>query len=295
MGDNTLPRGDATPSVADLLERIATLESQLATLQIDASMYLQALDAVSDLVLCKGPKSHIVYANKAFRIFYGMTQDEIQGLIDAPFAEPDYTQQYVADDAEVFTTGRTMTISKEPVMRFDGEVHFFHTIKSALHNHEGTVVRTIGVSWDITEREEAMDAIRQAFEKEEIIRSQAAVLEEVSTPLIPISEGVVIMPLVGTVDSARAHKVLETLLVGVAEAQAQIVILDITGVSVVDTQVANVFMQAAQSVNLLGARVVLTGIRPEVAQTIVGLGVDLGSIVTRGTLRDGIDYALRRR
>jgi rsbT co-antagonist protein RsbR len=248
-------------------------------------MYLQALDSVSDMVLCKGPGSHIVYANKAFRDFYGMPQGQIQGLIDPPFAEPDYTQQHIQDDAEVFNTGRTMTIPREPVTRYDGEVHFFHTVKSSCRDAAGQIARTIGVSWDITEREQAA----------EIIRSQAAVLEEVSTPLIPISEGVVIMPIVGTVDSMRAHKVLESLLTGVADAHAQVVILDITGVTLVDTQVANVFIQAAQAVKLLGAKVVLTGIRPEVAQTIVGLGVDLSSIITRGTLRDGIAYALTQR
>lgn len=71
-------------------------------------------------------------------------------------------------------------------------------------------------------------------------------------------------------------------------------IVDITGVALVDTQVANALIRASQAVALLGAQVVLTGIRPEVAQTLVGLGVDLSSIVTRSTLRDGIHYALRR-
>jgi rsbT co-antagonist protein RsbR len=78
------------------------------------------------------------------------------------------------------------------------------------------------------------------------------------------------------------------------ETHAQVAILDITGVPVVDTQVANALLRAAQAVKLLGAQVVLTGIRPEVAQTLVGLGVDLGDIVTRGTLQSGIAFALGR-
>jgi rsbT co-antagonist protein RsbR len=284
---------DDTP-VAALTERIAALEAQLAALQLDAAMYLQALDSVSDMVLCKGPRAHIVYANKAFRDFYGMTQEQIQGLIDAPFAEPDYTQQYIKDDTAVFTTGQTLTIPEEPVKRYDGEVHLFRTVKSACRDATGTIVRTIGVSWDITERKQWEEAARQSIQQEEIIRHQAAVLDELSTPLIPISDDVVIMPLIGTIDSTRAHRVLESLLTGVAASRARVVILDITGVTVVDTQVANVFIQAAQAVGLLGAQVVLTGIRPEVAQTIVGLGVDLNTIITRGTLRDGITFALRR-
>jgi rsbT co-antagonist protein RsbR len=79
------------------------------------------------------------------------------------------------------------------------------------------------------------------------------------------------MPIIGAVDSRRAHKMTEALLTGIAATQAHVAILDITGVSLVDTQVANAFVQAAQAVQLLGATVILTGIRPEVAQTLVGM------------------------
>jgi rsbT co-antagonist protein RsbR len=126
-----------------------------------------------------------------------------------------------------------------------------------------------------------------------VIRHQQATLAELSTPLLSISESTVVMPLVGAVDSRRVQQMMESLLSGVAESRASIVILDITGVSVVDTQVANAFIRASQAVRLLGAQVVLTGIRPEVAQTLVGLGVELHSIITRSTLRDGIAYALK--
>jgi rsbT co-antagonist protein RsbR len=105
---------------------------------------------------------------------------------------------------------------------------------------------------------------------------------------------VVVLPLIGTVDSRRAQQVMETLLEGVATSRAQVAILDITGVVVVDTQVADALVRAAQAVKLLGAQVVLTGIRPEVAQTLVGLGVDLSGIVTRSTLQSGIAFAIER-
>jgi rsbT co-antagonist protein RsbR len=87
---------------------------------------------------------------------------------------------------------------------------------------------------------------------------------------------------------------MDTLLSGVSASRATIVILDITGVPLVDTQVANAFLRASQAVNLLGSQIVLTGIRPEVAQTLVGLGVELRGLITRGTLQDGIAYALQR-
>lgn len=127
----------------------------------------------------------------------------------------------------------------------------------------------------------------------ETIRKQAEALMELSTPLIPISQHVLVMPLIGAIDTMRAKQVLNTLLEGVSKNRARVAILDITGVSVVDTQVANALVLAASAVKLLGAEVVLTGIRPEVANTLVSLGADLSSIVTRSTLQSGIQYATR--
>jgi anti-anti-sigma regulatory factor len=100
------------------------------------------------------------------------------------------------------------------------------------------------------------------------------------------------MPLIGTIDSQRAQQVLETLLDGVAQHQAELVILDITGVSLVDTQVAQAFIQAAQAVKLLGAQVMLTGIQPQIVQTLIHLGIDLSTIQTRGSLQAEIAAAL---
>jgi rsbT co-antagonist protein RsbR len=128
-----------------------------------------------------------------------------------------------------------------------------------------------------------------------VIAAQQAALRELSTPIIPLTNDLVAMPLIGAIDSNRAQQVIETLLAGVADSRATTAILDITGVQVVDTQVANALLRAAQAVKLLGARVVLTGIRPEIAQTLVGLGLDLSGIVTRATLQSGIAFALAGR
>ncbi|MFP4439906.1 MAG: PAS domain S-box protein [Chloroflexaceae bacterium] len=147
-----------------------------------------------------------------------------------------------------------------------------------------------GIISNITERKQA-EAERANFQ-EQIIEAQRHALQELSTPLIPISDDVVIMPLVGSIDSRRAQQVLEALLEGVAHYQADTVILDITGVRVVDTQVANAFLRAAQAVQLLGARVILTGIQPEIAQTIVQLGADMSGIATHGSLQSGIATVL---
>lgn len=146
---------------------------------------------------------------------------------------------------------------------------------------------------DVTERRQMEEAVHAR--QDEMIRAQSAALAELSTPLIPISEDIVVMPLIGLLDSQRAQQVMSTLLEGISKSGAAVAILDITGVSVVDTQVANGLIRAARAAALLGAEVVLTGIRPEVARTLVGLGADLQDIVTRGTLQSGIAYAMSRR
>jgi anti-anti-sigma factor len=161
-----------------------------------------------------------------------------------------------------------------------------------LRNSDGQLVAA-GILRDLSEQKQ-MEAERETMQQQ-IIAAQRNALRELSTPLIPITDEVVIMPLIGTIDSQRAQQVMEALLEGVAQHQADLVILDITGVSVVDTQVAQSFIQAAHAVRLLGAQVMLTGIQPQIAQTLVHLGVDLSGIQTQGSLQAGIAAALTKR
>ncbi len=130
--------------------------------------------------------------------------------------------------------------------------------------------------------------------REEIIREQTAAIQELSAPLIPIYRGVLVLPLVGTIDSRRAATIMQTLLDGVARRGALVVLLDITGVPVVDTGVAHHLIQAARAVRLLGAEIVVVGISPESAQTIVQLGLDLSTLLTRADLQAGFANALDR-
>jgi rsbT co-antagonist protein RsbR len=138
-------------------------------------------------------------------------------------------------------------------------------------------------------------AAERARLQDELIQTQAATLHELSTPLIPLADGVVALPLIGNIDSRRAQRVIEVLLDGIVAHRATTAIVDITGVQVVDTEVANALVRAAQAVSMLGARVILTGIRPEVAQTLVSLGTHLQGITTRSTLQSGVAAALSQR
>ncbi len=145
---------------------------------------------------------------------------------------------------------------------------------------------------DITEQRRAERERQTLALQEQVIEAQQAILRELSTPLLPIADRVVALPLIGAIDSARAQQMIETLLDGVSRYRATVAIIDITGVKVVDTHVAGTIIRAAQAVGLLGAQVVLTGINPEVAQTLVAIGADLSKIVTKATLQEGVTFVL---
>ena len=128
----------------------------------------------------------------------------------------------------------------------------------------------------------------------EVIDRQRQQLLELSTPVIKLWDGVVAVPLIGTLDSARTQVVMETLLQAIVDQNAGVAILDITGVPMVDTLVAQYLLKTAMAVRLMGAECVISGIRPTIAQTIVQLGIDLGDITTRATLADALAWALEK-
>ncbi len=145
---------------------------------------------------------------------------------------------------------------------------------------------------DVTARKRA-EAERLQLQ-DEVIRVQAAALAERSSPIIPITDEILVLPIIGNIDLDRGQQVLATILEGTAQRRAKVAIIDITGVGVVDTQAATALIGAARALRLLGVEPILSGIRPDVAQTLVSLGVDLSGVATCGTLQSSIQHALRR-
>jgi rsbT co-antagonist protein RsbR len=158
---------------------------------------------------------------------------------------------------------------------------------------------------DAAEAAKALDSIRKiiffdmaiaidtyiAAYLETMTRHQAAI-RELSTPVIKVYDRILLLPIVGTVDTVRADQIMETVLVQIVEQQAKVIIIDIAGVPVVDTKVANHILQTTAAVQLLGAQSILTGISASVARTVVQLGVEITRIDTRAKLSEGIELAL---
>jgi rsbT co-antagonist protein RsbR len=130
--------------------------------------------------------------------------------------------------------------------------------------------------------------------REEVIQRQQQEMLELSTPVVKLWEGVLALPLIGTLDSSRTQVVMENLLQRIVETGAEIAIIDITGVPTVDTLVAQHLIKTVTAARLMGAECIISGIRPAIAQTIVHLGIDLGPVITKATLADAFAVALQR-
>lgn len=146
-------------------------------------MLQQILDAITDMIIVKGPGSRLEWANTAFLSVYGMTNAQLKGLLDAPFAEPDLTLQYVKDDQQVFTTGLPLEIPEEPMIRHDGKVLTCHTVKSPIFDSRGKVIKTVAVIRDTTERKRLELELRHAQKLESVGRLSSGIAHEINTPI----------------------------------------------------------------------------------------------------------------
>lgn len=271
-----------------LVQEQSRLLAELRHETADLRTFYALAENAPDGILVMDRQGGINYANPALHTLVGaadLTGMNIRDLLSA--------DEQALTDTELRLPERRLWQGVLTFRRRDGSTFPAHISTFVLGNGTSEEWFVPAVVRDITGQQRA-EQERIALQ-EQVIAAQQAALRELSTPLIPLAAGVVAMPLIGGIDSARAQQVIATLLAGIEANQAATAIVDITGVPVVDSQVAQVLIQAAQAVQLLGAQVVLTGIRPEVAQTLIGLGLNIDGVVTRSSLQSGIAYALRRR
>jgi len=198
---------------------------------------------------------------------------------------------------DVSTTG-TPNENEELLTSADGMLRTIWTRKYPIRNAQGKVIGLCGIISDITtikRRQQDVERLEAEIQdKLAIIGAQESLLDQISVPVIQVWNSILLLPLIGVIDSRRAIQVLEGLLESIERARALVVIIDITGVPVVDTSIASYLVQAMQAAQLLGCQSILVGISPEIAQTLVGLGVDFSRIKTLATLQSGLEYALKR-
>jgi len=313
---------DQTPSVEDenaaLRAELTQLRAQLEAQRASTSESMDRLKLLTEIVE-KGP-CHVyiidhslgknVFTNGDLAETLGYSRAEIDAFPEGQFLPAIFHPEDMARFGEMlapFFTARDGDVVTNEYQIRDRSGSYRWVLDRGVvfaRNPDGGPRQLLGFVYDITEaktREADLRASKERAEDErvamqaQIIAMQEATIRELESPLLPIAKGVVVMPLVGEINEARALQIIENLLTGIARSQASVVILDITGVRSVDDKVATVLLQAARAARLLGTRVVLTGASPDIAIILVNLAADLSGIVTLGTLQAGIAWALKPR
>jgi rsbT co-antagonist protein RsbR len=285
-------------SYEELVQQIARLERELALSRQREAAQREGLSVLSTVmdhipwsIFWKDRQCRYLGANRQFAADAGFENPaDVIGKTDHELVWTEQAELYRSDDLQVMESDQPKVDYEEPQDQASGKRSWLRTSKVPLHGPQGEVIGILGMYEDITERKQAEEERLRL--KNEQIEAQAATLRELSTPLIPLADGVVVLPLVGAIDAVRAQQIMATLLDGITTLRARVAIIDITGIRIINQNTANSLIHAAHAARLLGTRVVLTGISAEIAQTLVQLQADLGSIITRSTLQSGIAYAL---
>ncbi|MEI6150398.1 MAG: PAS domain S-box protein [bacterium] len=227
------------------------------------------------------PGGHVASWNAGAERFKGWRAEEIIGQHFSCFYPADAVQRGLPEQ-ELKAAAKEGRFEDEGWrVRKDGKKFWANVIISALRDKDGTLRGFSKVTRDLTERKQA----------EEQIKQQSREIMELSTPVMQVWQGVVVAPLIGSLDSNRTQQFMERLLNRIVETNSPVALVDITGVPIIDTQTAQHLIETISAVRLLGAQVVLTGVRPAIAQTLVHLGIDLSGIITRASLSAGLQVA----
>ena len=227
--------------------------------------------------------------------FISLLQEASQGTEDADLSGRDWSA--IKAFLEDMSRNRVMqgfTSDETARFIFSFKKPLFSRLRKELGSDAAALADETWLATDILDQL-GMLTVR-AFQKsrEDVIDRQREELLELSTPVVKLWDGVLALPMIGTLDSARTQIVMESLLQRLVETGAQIAIIDITGVPTVDTLVAQHLLKTVTAIRLMGADCIISGIRPQIAQTIVHLGVELQGVMTKATLADALALALKR-
>lgn len=254
-----------------------------ATVLGSEDSYRLLVESVKDYaIVMLDPDGHVASWNAGAERFKGYRAAEIIGKHFSCFYPADAVQRGLPEQ-ELKTAAKDGRFEGEGWrVRKDGKQFWANVIISALRDKDGTLRGFAKVTRDLTESKQA----------EEQIRQQGKEIMELSTPVMQVWQGVVVAPLIGSLDSNRTQQFMERLLDRIVETNSPVALVDIMGVPTIDTQTAQHLIETISAVRLLGAQVVLTGVRPAIAQTLVHLGIDLSGIMTRSSLAAGLQVAL---
>ncbi len=249
----------------------------------DPSVYLQMIDSITDYeVIRLDEEGRVRSWNRGARNLTQYTADEVLGRHVSMLYADEEVRSGLADRelAAARRDGRFETEGWR--VRRDGSRFWANVILTPILVDD-KLAGFVKIARDLTERRE----------QERLLERQRDEILELSTPVIQVWDKVLALPIIGTLDSIRAARLTEGLLDRIAREQAEIVILDVSGVPTIDTDVAQHLLKTVEAARLMGTVSILSGVRPETAQAIVNLGIDLGSLRSRSSLKDALQLALR--
>lgn len=283
-------------------------------------------------IYVKDLESRFVVTNESHAHFLGVTSaEEVIGKTDFDFFPQDLATQYYEGEHDLFRSEKSLIGVELPYIDGSGKPGWILTSKILWRDEDERVLGLIGINQDITSLKKTQEELRQYRERleglvaerttelteanqklqqqvserqqaesdriklqQELVQAQQQLIAELSTPIIPLLEGIVVLPLIGSIDTMRARDITRSLLTGISQHRAKIVIVDITGVPMVDSGVANHLHKTIQAAQLKGAQTIVTGISEAVAETVVDLGIDWSHIETLANLQIGMVAALNR-
>jgi rsbT co-antagonist protein RsbR len=249
------------------------------------------IDNIPDQIYFKDADSRFTRINRAQAHFLGLENpDDAVGKTDMDFLT-DLGPELLKEEKDIMASGQPLLNRLESYPGENGKMRWIISSKVPVWDKAGNVVGIAGISRDITVIREAEQSERR---QREVIEAQRQVLRELSTPIIPIMDRVLVMPLIGNIDTARARDIMRAMLSGISDYRAKTIILDVTGVPVVDSGVAEHLNKTIQAARLKGAHTIITGISDAVAETIVDLGIDWSHIETLRDLQSGLIVALSK-
>jgi PAS domain S-box-containing protein len=242
-------------------------------------------------IIMLDPEGNVASWNEGAQKFKGYRAEEIVGKNFSIFYTPeDIASGKPAQELKIAADQGRFEDEGWRV-RKDGSKFWANVTITALRDPDGSLRGFGKVTRDLTERKLVEEALKQKAGNEAISRRAQEILD-ISTPVVQVWEGVVLAPLIGSLDSQRTQQLMEKLLEAIVETRSSVALVDITGVPAVDTATGRHLVETMSAVRLLGANVILTGVRPAIAQTLVHLGVDLAGVTTRASLSAGLRTAM---
>ena len=278
-----------------------TLSKELSTADAEKIAAIERSMAVIEFE----PDGAILRANDRFLTVMGYSSDEVKGQHHRLFVRPEEAESAAyADLWESLAAGHAMPGQFERLTK-DGRSVWLEATYNPIFDANGKTVRVVKFATDITDKFEAAQLVAEKGRELEVAMAKAQeadrmreeldrTLQEMSTPVTPIWDDILLLPLVGVVDSTRTDDVMRKTLTRISETRSKVFILDISGVPTVDTAVANQLIKITKATRLMGCETVISGLSPAIAHTMVDLGVDVGAVRTTATLRDAFKIALRQ-